>query len=434
MPHLVAEAELTCPTLQRSYSTGTQRYLSGRGQVPAQMNQPLSGLRRDRMTRLEEFLSSGGYGTPIDAPRGKSLGLLSHAVLVGAALCWHENQTYFALKPEVFFVPLDAKKRFNAYAFWMQRFNVVAVTAPLLRDLAHFSHAVAAIALTGFDGRLHEDIRALCLPHGSARRALGRMMLDSALSFLIGHELGHIRGGHDGVFGVMATGAGESTPIVDDFASAAAASAGDDRPTSLERNAHEMDADFQAIPILNKHFANQLQQCAETAPSTAQARLRCALLTDGSHSMFIKSIGVVIALGSLGFISFDKTWNERPTHPLTALRVVSSLRALAHGTPDPTKDLPAECADALRIVSFTMAEALVRADSYDSQASPFSALLSRIPRNAWADHVLHQTGLAAVLTKTAEVTEHYRRLQTAFIESARRRHALVPADRLLRWT
>lgn len=407
------------------------------------MSMSKSGMNQAQSSQFAQWLASSDMGTAIDTNSNGQLGPLELGSELGRRLCATAHRDYLPNLP-LFFVPIDHPKS-NAYACWLGSFDVVAITARLMREVETLSLRTAsyilAVGQKGTDETQRSSFAQLFAQAPFSEKhldGLAGLLSQGILAFLVGHEVGHLVAGHRGTFekyqwSKSAVGMG----CINE-----ANQAPRDEYIAKVLNAHEIDADIQGLQFLLEHWSlvchNSKRSDGISIDQEVAAKIFHTLLANNLDRVFMSVLVVSMALALLGFQDYQKGSLLRPTHPLTAVRMLAAakLLPLMLGTQSTyTELIQRQCVEAISVVHSVLGSILL-----DSLAlgENFQAAheLKATPVEGRLDVMLDLTGISPAIRDFESFGMYFKELACAFEDTAHLRtsHRRWTIERIHSWT
>lgn len=405
-----------------------------------------TGLNQNQIKALQRSLDAKNRGKIIDVPAGSMYrGELEVLARVGEELTRKFTGHFSKGSFRVPFLLLDSEK-VNAYAYWMNSFEAICITTSLAIELDTLCDDVASYLVRLNNERSgYAYIRDLNLSDDIKRQSLKGLLLQGAMAFFIGHEVGHLSAGHKPVVAVTSANSVssdeadvEQTLFVDDFIVEATSTEQKVGSHSLRLNAHEVDADVQGI-ALSAAFWLEMSQSVSKLP--AEAELLRAAMFSSDRLLLLASTGTAIAMSLMGFKEFNGDWNRQASHPLTAVRCVVGLVVLAQRLAEQPREelnlqLQPACIEALSLVHSRLGSLLLRANSIKETDSLVIHALKDAPSQQKLGVMFRATGMTQVVARSNEVVQYLNELSAEFDACApQREHAIrVSKQMLAKWT
>jgi hypothetical protein len=393
------------------------------------------------LERLRRYLEENKYGELILTDTGLDDDD-KYLVLVGQQMCASARQRYKpALTQPLHFLPL-ASADLNARVAWIDGCDVVMVCTGMFDALKRLARLEAAKAyniankreMRSIFGGLFEQVKS----GERAHLALKRMFLRGAMAFLVGHEIGHLVAGHQGVFGkftAFGPGASANEGAIDEIGCASMADAATG-PARLAVNSLEIDADVQGCKLLETTWL-----AAHPNDEVERAVLHY-MLESVERRLFISATSISAVFFLLGFNGFDKAAILQKSHPLTSARLVIALQCVsqlyrvdfaqqrASGS-SPTNE-------GLMFINGCFGSLLL--DAYaartDDKQPGIAAEFSALPQVERHERLLRHTGVYGAMHNILAINEQLALLRAAYdsYENNRRpRRRWMPQD-LVNWT
>lgn len=403
-------------------------------------------LNANQINALQLALDSKGRGRIINLLVGDTYDAeIEDLAILGEKLTKKFTGHFLPGSWQVRFIVLDSGIR-NAYAYWMNSFEAICITNALARQIDSLCDDVASYLVNHSDERSgFAYIRDVELTTEEKLASLKGLLLQGAMAFFIGHEVGHLCAGHKPV---MTAARAVATPdqecseepkyFVDEFIAQATSKNESLSIHSIRLNAHEVDADVQGL-ALSAAFWLELAGGADKSP--AQAELVRAASSTQERLLLLASTGVAIAMSLMGFEQLKDDWNKQATHPLTAVRCVVGLAVLAHrlkAKPPEylTLHLERECIEALSLVHSRLGSILLRMTESEGPQSEVAQKLRDVPSNEKLKFMFHATGVAKAVVESNDVVEYLAELSAEFnaCEASRSKAIRVPEKMLANWS
>lgn len=338
----------------------------------------------------------------------------------------------------------------NAYAYWMTSFEAICLTTTLAREIDTLCDVVAkAIVTDSRRGGGFSFLHELDLEPTEKWAMLKGVLIQGAMAVFVGHEAGHLAAGHKPIMTSGAstpenedTNAQDSLLYVDEVITASALGKGAQSTGSVRLNAHEVDADVQGFGLTARYWQKQRRRVLDATnlpPEATVLKAACAL---PERLLLVASTGAAVAISLMGYKTFADDWNEQETHPLTAVRCVVGLSALAKlltggGSAESTLMLPSECVEALSVVHSQLGAMLLLAAEVAGMHTDLSRRL-KDTKDAKQRLLLmfNATGVAQAITRSNDVVRYIAQLSAELAAGASVREQAIRAlpDRLVEWS
>ncbi|TAK93503.1 MAG: hypothetical protein EPO09_12425 [Aquabacterium sp.] len=407
-----------------------------------------TGLNSNQIKALQDLLDVDRRGKVVDAPGDGTYDDMNPLAKVGEDLTERFTQGFEVGSFRVHFLLLDSEKS-NAYAYWMKSFEAVCMTTTMAREIDALcgdlaNHLVQHPGESGGFAYIHE------VPISSNLReaSLKSLLVQGAMAFLVGHEVGHLAAGHKPLFlkktsvaGAMAENRKVTDVAVDQFVATAATDYCDEGGHSLRFNAHEVDADVQGVAFAAAHWLAIQSEVSTSAHLPDSADLIRAACANPSRLLLLASTGMAVSFSLMGFKQWGNDWNSQPTHPLTAVRCVVGLGVLDNLLDDNVPqgsplELGPDCLEGLSLVHSRLGSILLDAARSDGQYSEFARKLEDTLENDRLNLMFHGTGVAQAVQKSSEVASYLADLSAEFNACAQQRALAlrVPLASLVPWS
>lgn len=412
-------------------------------------NKYKSGISDVHLVVLTDWLRDNYKEAPIETSETAYLVSLEAETTLARRMCKLAAARYEKKRP-LYFLPVQSKISM-ARALWLGDFDAVIVTAPLIREIQALATKAASMACdsalrpgTGCRSRFSR-IGTERLQQPSASNVLQGLLTQGMFAFLIGHEIGHLAGGHLGVIQAYRHPRKAEAPTgaigaIDD--AAGEPDVGDPK-VAVHLNAIEVDADVQACDFLERHWTwvcnNAKKSLLEADPDKRLAAEIFTVLLDSPESrFFISMVCMTSMIALLGLGDFDPTRLLRKTHPVSATRVITAMRTLTcMCSLDPVARLDLyrnESAEAISFVHCVLGSILIQARKYD-QSNPVAQQLALVAPAERLAFLLAQTGIQGAIESMEDIRLHTQTLAAAFNKTLRIRipHRRFAHDELVRW-
>lgn len=412
----------------------------------------IDGMSAARISAMKKFFKSKKkYGSPImDIEIGASSPIWS-ATEFSQDLCRIAHKTYSFHHTPLYFVPLRNDVR-NAYAFHIEGFDVISITDTLIKSIDDF---------TFFFARYIENILNKIQPGGGSSRSsfgvllslegdlrknidiFGGMLRDGVLAFLIGHELGHLAGGHLGVFGKYNTAANfaENTSYSEWDEALANVNINEQGELALSSRilvSHEVDADLQGMNFLAQHWCDILKN---NELSLEEKSVYSALLytTPLRYIMSLTCIGIAFLL--LGVKSFEYPWQDQASHPLEATRLLIAMKSLSNFFPDSNGPelIKAQAFESFTFVHAAWGQALIQNKPVTNQFTGRDVAIFNLLRTKSKEQrhkfLFGSTGLTSMFKAIGEMDPFLEELSNIYAseEGLRMPGRRTRAEKMVRW-
>lgn len=408
-------------------------------------------LSSSQIKSLQQSLDMNARGKVVDVPLGTAYDdILETVARVGEEMT-KEFTGPSSFKPggwRVRFLLLESGTS-NAYAYWMTSFEAICLTTTLAREIDTLCDVVAkSIVRDSRKGGGFAFLQELDIPPRDKWAMLKGVLMQGAMAVYVGHEAGHLAAGHKPVMtsGASATEAADPQAdcllYVDDFVSASHDEEGAPTTRSLRLNAHEVDADVQGFGLTARYWQRRRDHVLTAKKLPPDATVLRAACAQPERLLLVASTGAAIAIALMGFKTFSHDWNKQRTHPLTAVRCVVGLGALANLLagdvgPESTLLLRPECMEALSVVHARLGTLLLTVAKYDGKHSDLTRRLevTRDP-NQRLLLMFNATGVAQALTQSNDVVRYIAQLCKEFGACAPMREPAIRAvpNGLVEWS
>jgi hypothetical protein len=410
-------------------------------------------LSANQITLLQKSLDAKARGKIMDVPLGTPYD--DHELETIARIGEEMTKEFTGpshFKPggwRVRFLLLDSEAS-NAYAYWMTSFEAICLTTAMAREIDLLCDVVAkSIVRDSKKGGGFAFLHEIDIAPEEKWAMLKGVLMQGAMAVFIGHEAGHLSAGHRPAITSSAsatesegTQAEDVLLYVDDVITAPAADEGPPPPLSLRLNAHEVDADVQGFGMTARYWQKRCDDIRAAKEFPPQATILKAACARPERLLLIASTGAAIAISLMGFKTFAADWNKQPTHPLTAVRCVVGLAALAklltgdEGAKS-TLLLRPECMEALSVVHARLGTILRAAAKHDGKHSDLTLKLAGALNNDQRLQLMfNATGVAQAMTRSNDVVRYIAQLHAEFSACAPLRLHAIRAlpNRLVEWS
>lgn len=408
-----------------------------------------SGITDEHLKALTEWLYDEYREAPIETNSTASLVSLEQESTLARRMCALAAGRYEEQRP-LYFLPVSSKAR-TARALWLDGFDAVTITAPLIREIQALAGSAAklicASAMRTETASLSSFSRAGLerLQHPFASDALHGMLTQGMLAFLVGHEIGHLAAGHLGVIQTYRHPSKKSTTASATGAMSDTAGEPDigDPKVAAHLNAIEIDADVQACDFLLRHWewvgSNAKKSLDDADPNKRLAAEIFTSLLDGKQArVFISLVCMTSMIALLGLGAFTPDRLLRKTHPLSAMRVIISMRTLISlYEVEQTSQLQlyrSEGAEAISFVHCVLGTILLQASELD-ESNQVAQQLAAIQSADRLDFLLAHTGIGGAINAMEEIGLHVKTLNQTFEQTLRIRipHRRFAHKEIVRW-
>jgi hypothetical protein len=409
-----------------------------------------SGITDEHLQTLGKWIGEEYAESPIEVHVGNSLASLEQESELARRMCRLAARRYAKPRP-LYFLPVQSKIS-NARALWLDGFDAVTVTAPLIREIQAYAACAAEMARgSALHPKTGQRSSFACvgvelLQDPAAAEVLTGILTQGMFAFLIGHEIGHLAAGHIGVIQAYRHPGKNSASAGELGATSDAAGEPDigDPTVAMHLNAIEIDADVQACDFLLRHWQWVRDNARDSLEDPDQDKRLAAdivtnLLNDKRSRFFISMVCMTSMIALLGFGEFDPERLLRKSHPLSAMRVITAMDTLAslYEFDSVSRQMlyRNEATEGICFVHAVLGRILVRAGKSDATNKVAQHLISLKPAEQ-LPFLLQQTGIQGAIEALEKIALHTQDLAAAFNSTHRLRvaHRRFANDDIVRWS